>query len=69
VALSGEESASGVAAEPPPLNQEYPLMRVYIIGNDGITLCRKASATVNDGEIAVAGGCRVCSPEASTTGR
>src|SRR5580700_8703159 len=29
-------------------------MRVYIIGNDGITLCRKASATVNDGEIAVA---------------
>jgi hypothetical protein len=29
-------------------------MRVYIIGNDGITLCRKAPATVNDGEIAVA---------------
>src|SRR3989475_7614974 len=28
-------------------------MRVYIIGDDGITLCRKASATVNDGEIAV----------------
>ena len=28
-------------------------MRVYIIGNDGIALCRKASATVNDGEIAV----------------
>ena len=28
-------------------------MRVYIIGNDGISLCRKASATVNDGEIAV----------------
>jgi hypothetical protein len=28
-------------------------MRVYIIGNDGITLCRKAPATVNDGEIAV----------------
>ena len=27
-------------------------MRVYIIGNDGITLCRKAP--VNDGEIAVA---------------
>jgi hypothetical protein len=26
-------------------------MRVYIIGTDGITLCRKASATVNDGEI------------------
>src|SRR6476661_9117388 len=29
-------------------------MRVYIIGNDGITLCRKAPATVSDGEIAVA---------------
>jgi hypothetical protein len=29
-------------------------MRVYIISNDGITLCRKASATLNDGEIAVA---------------
>ena len=29
-------------------------MRVYIIGNDGITLCRGAPATVNDGEIAVA---------------
>ena len=23
-------------------------MRIYIIGNDGITLCRKAPATVND---------------------
>ena len=29
-------------------------MRIYIIGSDGITLCRKAPATVNDGEIAVA---------------
>ena len=29
-------------------------MRVYIIGNDGITLCRKAPATVSDGEVAVA---------------
>ena len=29
-------------------------MRIYIIGNDGITLCRKALATVNEGEIAVA---------------
>ena len=29
-------------------------MRVYIIGNDGITLCHKAPATVNDSEIAVA---------------
>jgi hypothetical protein len=29
-------------------------MRVYIIGNDGITLCRAAPAAVNNGEIAVA---------------
>src|SRR6202047_4046334 len=29
-------------------------MRVYIIGNDEITLCRTARAAVNDGEIAVA---------------
>src|SRR5215472_699814 len=29
-------------------------MRIYIIGNDGITLCRGAPATVNDGEIVVA---------------
>jgi len=36
------------------VNQENPLMRTYIIGNDGITLCRGAPATVNDGEIVVA---------------
>src|ERR1700747_2764814 len=29
-------------------------MRIYIIGNDGITLCREAPAPVTDGEIAVA---------------
>ena len=29
-------------------------MRIYIIGNDGITLCREAPATVNEGQIAVA---------------
>jgi hypothetical protein len=28
-------------------------MRIYIIGNDGIRLCREAPATVNDGEVAV----------------
>src|SRR5262249_28277896 len=31
-----------------------PHMRIYIIGNDGITLCPVAPATVNDDEIAVA---------------
>src|SRR6201985_1190739 len=29
-------------------------MRAYIIGNDGITLCRDAPATVSEGELAVA---------------
>ena len=28
-------------------------MRIYIIGNDGITLSREAPATVTEGEIAV----------------
>jgi Protein of unknown function (DUF3489) len=28
-------------------------MRIYIIGNDGITLCREAPATVTEGEIAI----------------
>jgi len=36
------------------VKQEHPLMRIYIIGSDGITLCRKVPATLNDGEIAVA---------------
>ena len=29
-------------------------MRIYIIGTDGITLCREAPASVTDGEIAIA---------------
>jgi uncharacterized protein DUF3489 len=29
-------------------------MRIYIIGDDGITLCREALAAVNEGEITVA---------------
>ena len=29
-------------------------MRIYIIGNDGITLCREPPTAVNEGEIAVA---------------
>jgi hypothetical protein len=28
-------------------------MRIYIIGNDGIMLCREAPATLNEGEFAV----------------
>jgi len=36
------------------VKQENPPMRIYIIGNDGITLCREAPATVNEGEVVVA---------------
>src|SRR5205807_3754545 len=35
-------------------NQENPPMRIYIIGNDGITLCREAPVTMTEGEVAVA---------------
>jgi hypothetical protein len=33
---------------------QNPLMRIYIIGNDGIRLSRESLVTVNDGEVAVA---------------
>ena len=55
LALLGEESVSvGHRGSRRRANQENPLMRIYIIGNDGITLCRETLATVNEGEIAVA---------------
>ena len=56
LALVGEESVSVGHPRQWPLgpNQETPPMRIYIIGNDGITLCREAPASVTDGEIAVA---------------
>ena len=54
MALVGEESVSGVTGSRCRVNQETPPIRIYIIGNDGITLCREAQATVNEGEIAVA---------------
>ena len=54
LALLRDESVSGVTVGTAPTPTGDPLMRIYIIGKDGITLCRKAPATVNDGEIAVA---------------
>src|SRR5271169_1923944 len=54
VALAAEESVSGVTGATAQVNQENPPMRIYIIGNDGITLCREPPATLNKGEIAVA---------------
>jgi Protein of unknown function (DUF3489) len=35
------------------MSQENPPMRIYVIGNDGITLCREPLATVSEGEIAI----------------
>jgi len=55
VALGGEESVSGVTGGTAAgSNPETPTMRIYIIGNDGITLCREPPAAINDGEIPLA---------------
>src|SRR6266481_951182 len=53
LALAAEESVSGVTGATAQVNQETPPMRIYIIGNDGITLCREPAATGNKGEVAV----------------
>src|SRR5437763_1623097 len=54
VALFGQESVSGSpAATGRGISQENPPMRIYMIGNDGITLCREPLATVSEGEIVV----------------
>jgi hypothetical protein len=37
-------------------------MRIYIIGNDGITLCREPPTALNDGKIAVAWHCQLKRP-------
>src|SRR5438105_12048239 len=54
VALPGDESVSVVTAGTGPTPTGDPPMRVYIIGNDGITLCREPPAAVNEGEIPLA---------------
>jgi hypothetical protein len=54
VALVAQRSVSGIARNECRVDQENPPMRNYIIGNDGITFCRKAPATVNEGEIVIA---------------
>ena len=40
-------------------------MRIYIIGSDGITLCREPPAAVNEGEIAVASSEELHAPRLS----
>src|SRR5690242_3892639 len=54
VALVGQESVSGSpAATGRGISQENPPMRIYVIGNDGVALCREPLATVTEGEIVV----------------
>src|ERR1700744_1710558 len=45
--------------------QETPPMRVYIIGNDGITLCREPPAAVAEGDIVVASNAELHAAELS----
>jgi hypothetical protein len=54
VALLGQESVSGVTGGTAAVQTGEPTMRIYIIGNDGITLCGEPPAVVNEGEIVVA---------------
>src|SRR5258707_5496940 len=54
VALRRDESVSVVTVGTGRRKQETPPMRIYIIGNDGIPLCREPPAAVNEGEIVAA---------------
>ena len=49
-----ERECGSPAAPRRRVNQKNPPMRTYIIGTDGITLCREPPTAVNAGEIAVA---------------
>jgi hypothetical protein len=54
VALVAQQSVSGIARNDCRVDQENFPMRLYIIGNDGITVCREPPPTINAGEIVVA---------------
>jgi hypothetical protein len=54
VALRRDESVSVVTVGTFRPQQETPPMRVYIIGNDEIILCRERPVAANEGEIVVA---------------
>jgi hypothetical protein len=43
-------------------------MRIYIIGNAGITLCREPPTALNEGEIAVASNETLCPASKSAGG-
>ena len=48
--------------------QENPPMRIYIIGNDGVTLSREAPTALNEGEIAVASNEELTPPRSAASG-
>src|ERR1700730_3926980 len=54
LALLRDESVSVVTVGTAPTPTGDPPMRIYIIGDDGITLCREPPAAANKGEIIVA---------------
>jgi len=54
LALAAKQSVSGSPAQRRRFTQEDLPMRIYIIGNDGITLCREPPTTIDKGEIPVA---------------
>ena len=54
MALRRDESVSVVTVGTGPAQTGDPTNAHYIIGNDGITLCREPPAAVNEGEIVVA---------------
>jgi hypothetical protein len=62
LALTAEESVSGVTGAAAQVIQETPPMRISIIGNDGITLCREPPATVNKGDALTGALCRTVGP-------
>jgi hypothetical protein len=49
-----EESVNGVTGGTAAGANRRTHMRIYIIGNDGITRCRETPTAINEGEIAVA---------------
>src|SRR5947199_4531570 len=47
LALTAEESVSGLTCATAQVKEESPPMRIYSSGNDAITLCREPPASVN----------------------
>jgi Protein of unknown function (DUF3489) len=53
VALVGKESGSAVTGEDTAAVNRRPAMRIYVIGNEGVTVCREQSVQINEQEILV----------------